>query len=323
MLKKLSSILLCTLGLATAPAHSQSDYPTRPIHIVVASAPGGAADTLARLIGQKLTEAWGQPYIVDNKPGAGANLGAEYAARSTGDGYTLLLAAAGFMTVNPSIYPNLPFDPVKDFAPVSLIVKAPLLLVTHPRIPATSIRELIAYAKANPGKLTIGQPGSGTAQHLGGVFFANAAGIDVLQVPYKGSAPVTNDLLGGVVDLQFDNMVTLISHVKAGKLRALGVSSNKRVPVMPEVPTIAESGLAGFETGTWYGIVAPASTPRPIVEKLNREIVRIIALPDVQEKLLAQGLQPFPTTPAEYSNLIQTEIQKYAKIVKQAGVKAD
>lgn len=306
-----------------ATAQDASNYPNKPIRIIVASQAGGAADTVARIVGQKLTEAWGQPYVIDYKPGAGANLGTEAAARSPADGYTLLLAAAGPIAVNVSIDPKLPFDPVKDFAPVSLVVKAPLVLVAHPKVPATNLREFVAYAKANPGKVNLGHPGNGTSQHLGGVYLASAAAIDVLQVPYKGSSGVTNDLLAGVVDVQMDNMVTLMPHVKAGKIRAFGVSSLERLQALPDLPTLAEAGLPGFETGTWYGIVAPAGTPAPIVDKLSREIARIVQLPDVQQNLLNLGLQPFATTPSEYSAFIKSEIAKFAKIVKTAGVKAE
>ena len=318
--------LLSLLGAALAgsmPAQAQETFPARQMRIIVPFVPGGATDMLARLLAQKMGESFNQSVIVENKPGAGGNIGAEAGAKAAPDGYTLTLAAAGFMAVNPSVYTKMGYDSVKDFQPISLLVHAPLLFVVNPKVQANTAREFINLARANPGKLTIGNGGTGTAQHLGGEFFTSVADIKVVHVPYKGSAPATSDLLGGVFDAQFDNMVTLIPHVKAGKLRALAVSSAKRVPLLPEVPTIAESALPGFETGTWYGVVAPAGTPRPVVEKLNREVLRILALPDVQERLAAQGLEPAGNSPADFATMIRAEIAKYAKIVKAAGIKTE
>jgi tripartite-type tricarboxylate transporter receptor subunit TctC len=317
---------LALTALAPLPAQAQQtpgDFPTRPLRIIVPFAPGGATDVLARMIGQKLTDAWGQQVVVENRPGAGGNIGAEAGARAAADGYTLTLAAAGFMAVNPSLYAKLPYDSVKDFAPVSLLVKAPLLLVANSTLPSRNVRELIEFARANPGKLNIGNGGTGTAQHLGGEFFTSAAGISAVHIPYKGSAPATNDLLAGVFHAQFDNMVTLIPHVKSGKLRPLAVSSAKRVAILPDVPTIAESGVPGFETGTWYGVVAPAATPGPIVDKLNREINRILTLPDVAEKLNGMGLQAASMTPSQFGEFIRSEIGAYAKIIKTANIRLD
>jgi tripartite-type tricarboxylate transporter receptor subunit TctC len=312
-------------GVAAPRAFAQAapDYPSRPIRIVVPFAPGGATDVLARLVGGKLAEAWGQQVVVENKPGAGGNIGAEAGARAAPDGYTLTLCAAGFMAVNPSLYAKLPYDPVRDFAPVALLVKAPLLMVVHPGVQARSVRELIDWARANPGRLTIGNGGQGTAQHLGGELFTATAGIRAVHLPYKGSAPATTDLLAGVFDAQFDNMVTLLPHVKSGKLRALGVSSSSRVPVLPEVPTIAEAALPGFETGTWYGIVAPAATPAPVLERLNREIARIVALPDVAERLQAMGLVAAVGPRAAFGEFIRAEIAQYNKVIRSAGIKLD
>ena len=315
--------LLCAAFAFVAPAQAQDSFPSKQMRIIVPFAPGGATDVLARLVGQKLSESWGQQVVVENRPGAGGNIGAAAGAKAPPDGHTLTLAAAGFMAVNPSVYAKMGYDSVKDFQPISLLVHAPLLFVVNPKVQAQTVKEFIALAKANPDKLTIGNGGTGTAQHLGGEYFTSTAGIKVTHVPYKGSAPATTDLLGGVFDAQFDNMVTLIPHVKAGKLRALAVSSARRVPLLPDVPTIAEAALPGFETGTWYGIVAPAGTPQPVVARLNRELNRILALPDVREKLLAQGLEPAGNTPAEFAAMIRSEIAKYAKIVKSAGIKAE
>ncbi|MBL0150223.1 MAG: tripartite tricarboxylate transporter substrate binding protein [Ideonella sp.] len=321
LLLKLAATTALVMGVGAAFA--QADFPSKTLRIIVPFAPGGASDVLARTFGQKLQEAWGQTVLVENKPGAGGNIGAEAGAKAAPDGHTLTLAAAGFMAVNPSLYAKLPYDSVKDFAPVALLVKAPLLMVANASLPARNLKELIDYARANPGKLNIGNGGAGTAQHLGGEFFTSAAGISATHIPYKGSAPATNDLLGGVFHAQFDNMVTLIPHVKAGKLRPLAVSSAQRVATMPDVPTIAESGLPGFETGTWYGLVAPAGTPAPVVDKLNREIKRILALPEVTEKLGAMGLLAAPMAPAQFAEFIKSEIVSYGRVIKSANIKLD
>ena len=307
--------------LFASAASAQAAYPSKPIRIVVPFSPGGATDTLARMMGQKLTEAWGQPVMVENKPGAGGNIGADLVAKAPGDGYTLLLAAAGFMAVNPSVYPNMTYDPAKDFAPLTLLVKAPLLLVVNPSVPVKDVKEFVAYVKANPGKLSIGNGGNGTAQHLGGVYMSSEAKLDVVHVPYKGSAPATTDLLGGVVHAQFDNMVTLMPYVKSGKLRALAVSSKERSGTVPDVPTLHETVLPGFETGTWYGMVAPASTPPAITTKISAELRKILQMPDIRDKLAAMGLDGSGMSDAAYGDFIKSEISKYAKIVKAADVK--
>jgi tripartite-type tricarboxylate transporter receptor subunit TctC len=321
-----SRLLGVTLACAASllvPAVAQTDFPTKGMRVIVPFPPGGASDTLGRMVAQHLSTAWGQPAIVENRPGAGGNIGAEAGAKAAADGYTLTLAAAGFMAVNPSIYPKLSYDSATDFQPVALLVKAPLLLVVHPKVPAQNAREFIELAKRSPGRITIGNGGTGTAQHLGGVSFGLAAGVDVGHIPYKGSAPATTDLLGGVVDAQFDNLVTLVPFVKSGKLRALGVSSTQRVAALPEVPTLAEAGLPGFEDGTWYGIVAPRNTPKTVVDKLNAELLRMLSQPDIKEKLLSMGLQPAGNSPAEFGALIRSEIGKYRTIVKTANVKID
>ena len=305
-------------------AQAQNDYPNKPIRVIVPFPPGGASDTLGRMVAQHLQTAWGQTAIVENRPGAGGNIGAEAGAKAAPDGTTLTLAAAGFMAVNPSLYPKLAYDSATDFQPIALLVKAPLLMVVNPaKVQAQTARELIDLAKRSPGKITIGNGGTGTAQHLGGVSFALAAGIDVAHIPYKGSAPATNDLLGGVFDAQFDNLVTLVPFVKSGKLRALGVSSARRVAALPDVPTLAEAGLPGFEDGTWYGIVAPRGTPQPVVDKLNAELLKMLAQPETRDKLLAMGLEPAGNSPAEFGQLIRTDIAKYAKVIKAGNVKID
>jgi tripartite-type tricarboxylate transporter receptor subunit TctC len=315
------AVVLAALAFSF-PAAAQP-FPVKPLKIIVPFSPGGATDVLARLFGQELSKAWGQPVVVENKPGAGGHIGAEMGAKAAPDGHTLLLVAAGFMAVSPALYAKLPFDPVRDYAPITLFVNAPLMLVVHPSVPAKSVREFIELAKAQPGKMTIGNGGTGTAQHLGGEYFGSTAGIDVIHVPYKGSAPATVDLLSGQVNAMLDNMVTLIPHVKSGRLRALGVSALKRAPNMPEVPTIAETALPGFETGTWYGIVAPAGTSPEVVAKLNAELVRIAKTPEVTGKLTDMGLITVGNTPEQFSAMIKSEIAKYATIVRQAGIKAE
>ena len=322
-LLSIATALCCALGLPGA-AMAQADYPNKPLRVIVPFPPGGASDTLGRMVAQQLSNAWGQPAVVENRPGAGGNIGAEAGAKAAPDGYTLTLAAAGFMAVNPSLYPKLNYDSASDFQPVALLVRAPLLLVVNPtKVDATTARDFVQLAKRQPGKIAIGNGGTGTAQHLGGVSFALAAGIDVAHVPYKGSAPATNDLLGGVTDAQFDNLVTLVPFVKSGKLRALGVSSKQRVSALPDVPTLSEAALPGFEDGTWYGIVAPRGTPQPIVEKLNAELRRMLAQPDTQQKLLSMGLEPAGGTAAEFGTLIHSEIAKYRDIVRKAHVTLD
>ena len=323
-IRTLPAALLLGATLAAAPvAGLAQTYPAKPIRVIVPFAPGGATDVLARLTGQKLGEAWGHQVIVDNRPGAGGNIGAELGAKAPPDGYTLLLAAAGFMAVHPTFYAKLAYDPAKDYAPITLFVTAPLLMVVHPSVPARSAKDLIGIMKAQPGKVLFGNGGTGTAQHLGAVLFQTMGKVDFTHVPYKGSAPATIDLLGGQVMVMMDNMVTLIEHVKSGKLRPLGVSSAKRVPTLPDIPTIAESGIPGFDTGTWYGIVAPAATPKPVVDRLNAEYVRILGLPDIRQKLADMGLVAAPMTPDQFGSFIRAEIEKFGKLVKASGARAD
>jgi len=321
--RRLAVATFATLALAGALPAAQAAYPERALRIVVPFSPGGATDMLARTIAQKLQESWGQSVVVDNRPGAGGNIGAAAGAKSAPDGYTLTLVAAGFMAVNPHIYDNPGYDSIKDFAPITQLVSAPLLLVVNPSVPARTFQEYVALVKAQPGKVALGNGGTGTAQHLGGEYLDMVAGMKSLHVPYKGSAPATTDLLGGQVQSMLDNMVTLVPHVKSGKLRALAVTSKQRVSTFPDVPTVAESGLPGFETGTWYGIAAPAGTPPDIVDKLQREIVRILALPEITEKFVQQGLYPVGNTPAEFARYIEAERAKAGRIVKAANIKAN
>ena len=322
-------LALAAAGMLTlAPARAQSpaggapDFPSRPVRLIVPYAPGGAADVLGRMIGQKLAERWGQQVLVDNRPGAGGGIGAQAGAKAPADGYTLTVTPVGIMAVNPWVYAKLPYDPQRDFQPVTLIASSPFVLAVNPKLPVTTLREFIEHARANPGKLSVGNPGSGTGQHLGGEYLASSAGIRLVHVPYKGSAPATTDLLGGVIDAQFD-LITLLPHVKAGKLRALGVSSSRRMAALPEVPTLAEAGLPGFSVVAWNGVVAPAGTPMPVVEKIQKDIAQALAQRDVQDSLAAQGYEPGGQSPAEFAAFIRAELDKYGRIVKSAGIRAE
>ncbi len=316
---KVGLLCLASAFLQVTAAQAQT-FPAKPMRIVVPFAPGGATDVLARLFGGEMQKHWGQPVVVENKPGAGGNIGAELGAKAAPDGHTLTLVAHGFMSVNPHVYKNLGYDSVRDFAPVTQLVDAPLLLVVNPSVPIKSVREFIDYAKANPGKLVIGNGGAGTAQHLAGELLTSMAGIQALHVPYKGSAPATTDLLGGQTQAQLDNMVTFVSHVKAGKLRPLGVSSLKRASIFPDVPTIAEAGVPGYESGTWYGIAAPAGTPADVVGKLNAELVRAMKLPETNQKLTEMGLVPVGSTPEQFALFIKAQRELAGRLAKQASL---
>jgi tripartite-type tricarboxylate transporter receptor subunit TctC len=284
--------------------------------------PGGSTDLLARIVGQKLTESWGQTVVVENRGGAGGTLGAGEAARANADGYTLLMGAIHH-TIATSAYPKLPYDFQRDFAPITVVAIVPNVLVVNPSIPAKTVPELIAYAKANPGKLTYGSAGMGTAHHLIGEVFNSRAGVSILHVPYKGSAPAVSDLIGGQVSIMYDTVASCLPHVKAGKLRALAVATAKRSSALPEVPTIAEAALPGFEVTTWFGALAPAKTPKELVTKLNAEIVKILAMPDVRKRLLDAGAEPVGNTPEQMAAQIKRETEEYAKVVRQAKIVAE
>jgi tripartite-type tricarboxylate transporter receptor subunit TctC len=297
-------------------------FPAKPIRMISPYAPGGGSDTLARTIGAKLSEAWGQPVIVENRPGAAASIGAEAAAKATPDGYTLLVTPSAALTINPHIYPKLRYDPVKDFEPVTIATNSPYLLVVHPSIPVASVKELLAYARAKPGQLSYSSSGNGSSTHLAGVLFSQLAGVQLLHVPYKGSAPAIVDLLAGQVQLRFSSVVPVLPHVKTGKLRALGLSSAKRYSPLPDIPTIAESGLPGFVVESWYAVLAPAHTPRPIVSKLNAEIVHILKSGDMKARLAAEGAEVIASTPEELAKWIRNDLARWAKPVRDSGARA-
>jgi len=310
------------LALAFATSAFAQSYPSKPIKIVVPYPPGGFNDTLGRTLAAKFTEAWGQPAVVENKPGANTLIGSDFVAKSPPDGYTLLVVAFPF-AVTPSLIRNMPYDTLKDFAPVVLAAQSPNLLVVNPSLPVKSVGELIALAKAKPNSLSYASTGNGSSNHISMELFKSLAGVQIVHIPYKGSAPAVTDLLGGQVHLMFDNVPNVLPHVKAGKLVALGQTGVKRSPLISDIPTVAEAGVAGYEVTVWFGLVAPAGTPREVVQKLNAETLRILAMPDVRERFLAQGVEPAGGTPEQFGEHIRTQMAKWAKVVADAGVKAE
>jgi tripartite-type tricarboxylate transporter receptor subunit TctC len=312
--------IFCALVVPHAGAQS---YPGKPIHIVVAQAPGGAADPFARMIGQKFSETWKQSVVVDNRPGAGGAIGTELVAKSPPDGYTLLLAAAGQLVINQSLYPKLGYDPVKDLAPVGFFASSPLLLVAHPAVPLKSVKELVDYAKAHPYGLNWGSGGSGSPAHLAAELFWAKAGVKITHVPFKSSAPSVIAVIAGQIDLTFATIAATLQQVKASRLRALGVTTVRRSQAMPEVPTIAEAGVPGYEMNTWYGLFGPAGLPKDIVARISTEVTRILTLPDVRERLLGDGADPGNLTLDQFAALIRTDAARWAKVIKDANVKVD
>jgi tripartite-type tricarboxylate transporter receptor subunit TctC len=314
---------IAALALALPTGAQAPAYPTKPVRIVVPFPAGGATDILARAVAQKLSDTWGQAFVVDNRPGAGGNIGSELVAKSAPDGYTLEMGTVGTHAINASLYAKMPYDHVKDFAPIILVAGVPNVLVVHPSVPVNSVQELVAYAKANPGKLNFASSGSGTSIHLSGELFKVMAGVQMTHVPYKGSAPALSDLLGGQVQLMFDNLPPSLPQIKAGKLRALGVTSVARAPALPDTPTIAESGLPGFDASSWFGLLAPAGTPPAVIAKLNTEIAKWLVTPEAREKLIAIGANIAGGTPEDFARHIQAETAKWAKVVKESGAKVD
>jgi tripartite-type tricarboxylate transporter receptor subunit TctC len=319
--------LLAACGILVAvvvafPVNAET-FPSKTVKLVVPFPAGGPLDATGRTIGQKLTEAWGQSVIVENKPGAGGNIGADYVAKSAPDGYTVVMGALSTHAVNPSLYPKMPFDAQKDFAPITLVAVTPNVLVVNPSLPVHSVKELIAYAKANPGKLSFGSGSIGSAGHLAGELFKVDAGVDMVHVPYKGAAPAMQGLLAGDTQLMFDNLASAMSQVKAGKLRALAVTTAERSKLVPELPTMAEAGVPGFDISTWYGLLAPAGTPPDVIAKWNADVTKILSAPEMRERLAAQGAEAAPDSPADFAKFIASELVKYAKIVKASGAKVD
>ena len=307
-------------ALVAAPALAADAYPSKPIRIVVAYTPAGTTDILARAIGQKLTEAWGQSVIVDNRPGANGNIGTEYAAKATPDGYTLLMTTAAPHGVNPGLYRKLGFDAVNDFAGISLVATVPNVLVVNNNMPVKDVKELIAYLRANPGKINFGSPGYGSTGHMSTELFMSMTATKMNHVPYKGDAGVLADVMAGQISLSFSNMPAYTPQIKAGRIRALAVSTTKRSPAAPEIPTMAEAGVPGYVAVAWFGLLAPAKTPRELVNKLSAETARILKMPDVNSRLSDLGAEPIGSTPAEFDAHIKSEIVKWAKVIKDANV---
>jgi len=323
MMRALLAILAgIALIVGTGPAPA-ADYPTKPIRLVVPFPPGGTTDILARAVAQKLAETWNQQVIVDNRPGAGGNIGADLVAKAAPDGYTLVMGTVGTHAINPNLYGKMPYDHVKDFAPIILVAGVPNVLVVNPSLPVHSVHELIDYAKANPGKLNFASSGNGTSIHLSGELFKTMAGVQMTHVPYKGSAPALADLMGGQVQLMFDNLPSSLGLIKGGKLRAVAVTSTTRAAALPDVPTIAESGLPGFEASSWFGLLAPAGTPHDVVAKLNGVVAAWLATPEAKDKLLAQGAIAAGGSPEAFAKHIESETSKWAKVVKASGAHID
>lgn len=312
------AIATATLIGGSGAAMAQA-WPAKTISIIVPFATGGTTDAIARTLGQELSRGLGQPVIIENKPGAGATIGADYVAKARPDGYVLLMGAVHH-TIATSVYKKLPYDFQRDLAPVSTIAIVPNVLVVNPKLTAKNIAELVALAKKSPGKLTFGSNGNGTGQHLIGAQFNIGSGVDILHVPYKGSGPLTIDLLGGQIDMSFDTVTPVLSHIRAGKLRALAVTTIQRSAALPDVPTLDEAGLKGFDQGTWFGILAPAATPRDVVTRLNNEVIKVVSSPEFRKKMSDIGAVPVGNTAAQMAAQIKTDTERYAKLVKDANV---
>jgi tripartite-type tricarboxylate transporter receptor subunit TctC len=317
-------IALMFVGLLTAvslPAAEQ--YPRRPVRLIAPFPAGGGVDIVARQIAQKLSESWGQQVVVDNRTGATGIIGTDLAAKATADGYTLIMGNVATHAVNVSLYKKLPYDPEKDFAPITLVARVPEILVVHPSLAATSVKELVALARAKPGQLTVGSAGRGSPPHLAAELFQWLAKVQFVHVPYKGSSPALADLIGGQINLYFSNILSATPHVKSGRLRALGVTGAKRSAVMPEVPTIAEAGVPRYEEYNWYGLLAPKGTPAAVLAKVHRDVVGVLRAPEVEERLIKDGAEVIGNTPQEFARFIRSEIDKYASVIKERGLRAD
>jgi tripartite-type tricarboxylate transporter receptor subunit TctC len=316
---------VCTLlAFSTAAlAQGAASYPSKPIRIVVPFAPGGTSDVLARAIGQKLSETWKQPVVVDNKPGAGGNIGAEMVAKAEPDGYTLLLLDVGTLTISPSIYAKLGYDPAKDLAPITMVAVSPHALVVHPSVPANSVKELIAWAKANPGKINFASAGNGTAVHLAGEQFKLMTGIEMVHVPYKGGAQALTGLVGGEVNMTLNGLLATLPHIKSGKLRALAIAAKTRSPALPDLPTIDESGVPGFQSGSWQGLLTASAVPKDVIAKLNAAVIQVLKSPEIKERMAAQGADVVGDSPEQFGAFMRDERVRWAKIVKDAAIKVE
>lgn len=316
----LSLLCLCGAGFA-APGLAQP-YPSKAVKLVVGQPPGGAIDVIGRLFASKLGTLWNQSVLVENRPGATGNIGAALVAKSAPDGYTLFIAASSLVT-NGAVYSNLPYDPIKDFTPISQVTYYSLVLVAHPSVAATTLKELIALAKAHPGKLMFSSAGNGTATHLTGELFRSAAGIDIVHIPYKGAAASTQDLLAGRVQLAFSNPIVALRPVQSGRLRALVTTGEKRSSIFPNIPTVGEAGFPELDAGNWHAIVGPAGLPKGIVSKLSHDILAVLQMADVREQLIATGVEPIGTTPEQLAAIMRSELEKWTKVIRAAGIKLD
>ena len=314
---------LALFALAGA-AGAQPSYPSKPVHFVVPYPPGSGTDIVARLLGQKLSEAWGQPVVVENRAGAGAIIGVDAVAKAAPDGYTIGIADTGPLAINPALYPKLSYDPVRDLAPVTLVASLPFMLVVHPSVPAANLAEFVALARARPGQINYASVGNGSLVHLATELLKKRAGIELVHVPYKGSAPALNGLLAGDASAMFVNLLSAMPLVKAGKLRALATSPARRLSASPEIPSAAEAGVPGYDFEGWFGIVAPAATPRPILDRLTAELRRIVAQPDVRERLIQQGgLEPVGGSAEQFAAFLPAEIRRWGALVREAGARVD
>lgn len=311
------------VALAAASSVWAQAWPTKPIRLIVPFPAGGSTDVVARLIAEKISPALGQPVIVDNRGGGGGTAGSDQAAKSLADGYTLLMGTSSTHAIAPSLYPKLNYDPVKDFVPITLLGTATILMVVHPSVPAKTVAEFVALAKSKPGHLLYGSTGNGSVSHLTAEYFKTSAGVDLQHIPYKGDSPMTLDLVAGRIQLAFGTAVAFLPHVQSGKLNALAVTDAKPSPVAPRLPTVAASGLAGFEALQWFGLFAPAGTPREMISRMNVEVQKALQMPDVQEKLQGLGMQVTASSPDAFSNFIYAEASKWEKIVKESGAKVD
>ncbi len=320
----LATLAIFLMGaLGASPAFAQR-WPEKSVRMVVPAPPGSAPDILARLVGQKLSESWGQPVVIDNVVGASGNIGTDRVAKAAGDGYTLLFNTIGPIAVNVTLFGDkLPYDPIKDLAPVSLVTKMPNLLTVNPKVPANSLKEIIALAKKDPGKLRYGTAGPGTTQHLSGELLNTLEKINLVAIPYKSSAQMTTDAIGGQIEVLFHNAQVLIPHVKAGTLRPIAITSAKRSPSLPDIPTMGEAGVPGFEITAWFGVMAPSSTPQPLIQRISADVQRVTAMPEIRDRILADASEPVGNRPDEYAAFIQTEITKWRAVIKQANMKPD
>ncbi len=323
LLHSLLVVLLAVAGVAAwQPAHAQS-YPTKPIRMIIPYPPGGGSDTILRPFVQHLAERLGQPVVVDNRGGGGGSMGMEVTARATPDGYTIVAALTAQLAVNPALFKNLPYDPVKDFAPITLFADGPYVLVVHPSLPVKSVKELVELARKRPNQITYASSGNGSGGHLAAELLANMTGIKMLHVPYKGGGPALTGLLSGEVQVLFSTIAAGRGHIKDGRIRALGVTTARRPKAAPDIPTIAEAGVPGYDSGVWYALLAPAGTPRAIIDRLNRETITVLKNPEFGKLLMGQAIDPIGSTPEELAQYIKSEIDKWAKVVKEAGLRID